>query len=236
MGLDETYDRILSSIDEGDREYVVRTLHWLVGADQPLSFREFAEAVALNRENDRLHPNERLIEPEDVFEICGSLIRIEEDLTVVLAHFSVKEYLLSSRLVGKEHGLAKFALEAECSRRHVTTCFISYMASIGLGAQDLQHGVLDEKEFSLMSCARSARIDRFQDYDAVRPWVVMHLSADDAQHSEWLRLVDYLEAPTRYGSNYHVAWAMRKVLQLSLMCFGTDTWLVTGPETLNRER
>lgn len=220
-GLDKTYDRILSSIDEGDHEYVLRMLHWLVGSERPLSFRELAEAIALNPGKERLDPAERLMVPEEIFELCGSLIRIEEDQTIVLAHFSVKEYLLSSQLAGKEHRLAKFALQADCSRRHVSMCILSYVLSIGLRIQSLQQDVLDEEEFPLISYARLLEINRFQDFDAdaVGPWMERHLFTDQSKDNEWLLLVDYIKAPAPHECNYYVAWFVRRVLQCSLMCF-----------------
>ena len=73
-------------------------LHWFVGSEQPLSFRKLAEAIALNPIKDRLDPAEQLILLEKIFGLCGSLIRVEDDQTIVLAHFSVIEYLLSSHL------------------------------------------------------------------------------------------------------------------------------------------
>jgi hypothetical protein len=83
-----------------------------VGSERPLPVRELAEAIALNPCKERLDPAERLMVPEEIFELCGSLIRVEEDQTIVLANLSVKEYLLSSHLAGKEQRLAKFALQA----------------------------------------------------------------------------------------------------------------------------
>ena len=219
VGLDETYDRILNSIDKGDHEYVLRLLHWLVGSEHPLSFRELAEAIALNPGKERLDPAERLIVPEEIFELCGSLIRIEEDQTVVLAHFSVKEYLLSSQLAGKEHRLAKFALQADYSRRHVSMCILSYVLSIGLRVQSLQQDVFDEEEFPLISYVRVAEISRFQDFDAIHPWMKRHLSADESKDHEWLLLIDYVKAPAQHKSNYGVAWFVQRVLQCSLICF-----------------
>jgi hypothetical protein len=109
-----------------------------VGSERSLSFRELTEAIALNPNKDRLDPNERLTVPEDIFELRGSLIRIEEDRTIVLAHFSVKEYLMSTQLAGEEHRLAKFPLQADTSRRHVLMCILSYVVDIGLRVESLQ--------------------------------------------------------------------------------------------------
>ena len=110
-GLYETYDRILSRINVADYDYVVRMLKWLVGAERVLDLEELAEGIAIDPLEDRFDPADRLMEPEEVLDLCGSLIRLEEDQTVVLAHFSVKEYLLSKRLAAQQEDIAKFALQ-----------------------------------------------------------------------------------------------------------------------------
>ena len=217
-GLDETYDRMLNSIEDKDHEYVLRMLHWLVGSERPLSFGELAEAIALNPEKDRLDIAERLMDPEEIFELCGSLIRIGADQTVVLAHFSVKEYLLSNHLAGKEHRLAKFALQADCSRRHVSMCILSYVLSIGLRVR-LQQDALDEGEFPLSSYIRLEELSRFQDFDTIDLWMKTHLFADEPKDYEWPRLIDYVNAPALHKSNYGISWFVQRILQCSLMCF-----------------
>ena len=218
-GLDETYDRILSSLDEGDHEYVLRMLHWLVDSERPFSVTELAEAIALNPNKDRLDPAERLIVPEEVFELCGSLVRVDEDEIIVLAHFSVKEYLLSGDLDAKEQRLAKFALRSQDSRRHVSMCILSYVVSIGLRARSLQDEALDEDEFPLMSYTRMVKVSRFQDFDAVRPWMERHVFPHGDEDHDWLSLLDYVEASTLQLSNTFVVRDMQVFLQCSLMCF-----------------
>ena len=218
-GLDGTYDRILSSLNEGDHEYVLRMLQWLVDSERPLSVAELAEAIALNPNKDRLDPAERLIVPEEVFELCGSLIRADEDQNIVLAHYSVKEYLLSARLAAKEQSLAKFALQVDSSRRHVSMCLVSYALSIGLKVQQLAQHMLDEDEFPLISYARNADVSRFQDFDAMCKWMGRHLFANETGDKDWMILLDFVKAPARQKSNHFVGRFAQRVLQLALMCF-----------------
>lgn len=170
-GLDDTYDRILRSINEEDHNHVLRMLHLLVGSERQLSSGELAEAIALNPEKDRLDPDERLILPEEIFELCGSLIRIEEDQTIVLAQFSVKEYLLSDRLAGKDYRLAKFALQADYSNRYVTMSILSYVLSLSLTVQSFQQDVLSQEDFPLTPYLRHVKKSRFLDFDAIDPWM-----------------------------------------------------------------
>jgi len=218
-GLDETYDRILYSIPDEDHEHVLRMLHWLVVSERPLSFRELAEAIALNPEKDRLDPDERLMEPEMIFELCGSLIRIEGNQTIVLAHYSVKEYLLSNQLAGKDHRLAKFALRSDHSRCLVSMCILSYVLSIGLKVQSLQQEALNEEVFPLIKYVRAAGISCFQDFDAMDHWMERHLFTNESIDNEWLGLVDYVKAPVLHQSNFRLAWFIQRAIQCALMCF-----------------
>jgi hypothetical protein len=108
--LDETYARILCNIDEEDSQDAFKILQWLVFSARPLQIKEVAEVVAVDIESDpRFDPERRLREPQDVLAICSSLVTVvtkiadgRHDKTtsgeIRLAHFSVKEYLVSERI------------------------------------------------------------------------------------------------------------------------------------------
>ena len=126
--LDETYERILDEIDESDRKEVLRVLQWLTYSRRPLSVDEVAEIVAFETSDDSVAFNKdnRLPEPEEILDICSSLVitvdakgkstkqmqqcsdrflypdtewSLDSNLRLVrLAHFSVKEFLLSDRI------------------------------------------------------------------------------------------------------------------------------------------
>lgn len=218
LGLDETYDRILGSIRDEDHDYVLRMLKWLVDSERPLALAELAEAIALNPEKEALDPAVRLMVPEDILDLCGSLIRVEENQRTVLAHFSVKEYLLSGRLKRKAQRLAMFALRADDSRQHVTTCMLSYILSIGLRVQSLEHA-LDEEEFPLLSYVRSLDFSHFQDFDAIQLWMTRHLVETQCEDVKWMFLLDSVKVSAAYEGNYTIAWFVRRSFVNSLMCF-----------------
>ena len=116
--LDETYDRIISKIDERDHDDVKRFLQWLAFSARSLKLAELAEVVVVdfNSENGpQVKPRRRYKDHRDVLEKCSSLVIESEGaftsrtpsislLTymigiVKLAHFSVKEYLASEKIL-----------------------------------------------------------------------------------------------------------------------------------------
>ena len=128
--LDDTYARILLNIDKQHNHYhreVLKILQWLSFSSRPLQLEELAEIVAIDiNETPRFDPERRWPESQDILMICSSLVTLttdfheanEEDnssgfnlfdmeracMTYIrLAHFSVKEYLVSDRI---QHGIA----------------------------------------------------------------------------------------------------------------------------------
>ena len=105
--LDETYERILKEIKKPNRGHARRVLQCLVVAIRPLRVAELAEVLAVDF-NDaegipRLNADWRWEDQEQALLIaCSSLISVVEagDSRVVqFSHFSVKEFLTSSRLM-----------------------------------------------------------------------------------------------------------------------------------------
>jgi ankyrin repeat protein len=108
--LDDTYARILCNIDEEDCQDAVKILQWLTCSARPLQIEEVAEVVAVDIECDpRFDPGRRLREAQDILAICSSLVTTTSETTkgshdktmgrqIRLAHFSVKEYLVSERV------------------------------------------------------------------------------------------------------------------------------------------
>ena len=104
--LDETYERILKDIKKPNRDLAQRVLQCLVVATRPLSVAELGEVLAVDFDNaegiPRQNPGWRWEDQEEALLIaCSSLIAIIEDgdsRIVQFSHFSVKEFLTSSRL------------------------------------------------------------------------------------------------------------------------------------------
>ena len=93
-GLYGTYNRILDGIPSQNEALAVKTLRWLAHAVVPISLFELVEAIAIDEGSSSLSDVHTLLVSEDIFQICGSLIRRSEVTGILsLAHNSVYEFL-----------------------------------------------------------------------------------------------------------------------------------------------
>ncbi|KAF8134005.1 hypothetical protein EV363DRAFT_1214744, partial [Boletus edulis] len=95
-GLDETYERILLAIDAETPagQLAQRALTWLVAALRPLRLSEIMEALSINLQTRTLDTDIVPIHSGALLDACGSLVTYSEKTEIIiLAHFSVKEYL-----------------------------------------------------------------------------------------------------------------------------------------------
>ncbi|KAI4638258.1 hypothetical protein J4E93_010257 [Alternaria ventricosa] len=130
--LDQTYDRILTAISEEDRVYTIRILQWLTFSARPLSLEEVAEVAAIDVAREpAFNRDEVLVDPLEALKICSSLVTIvreerrwhpqQGEQIVMLAHYSVQEYLISERI---RQGPAKqYSMkEIECHKAMTIGC------------------------------------------------------------------------------------------------------------------
>ncbi|KAH9178009.1 hypothetical protein EDB89DRAFT_1844211, partial [Lactarius sanguifluus] len=120
--LDETYERILKEINNANREHSYRLLQCLTVASRPLRVEELAEllAIELNVEGiPKLNADLRWEDQEEaVLSACSSLVIVVIDngsRVVQFSHFSVKEFLTSTRLAGSTGELSQFHIPIEPS-------------------------------------------------------------------------------------------------------------------------
>ena len=110
--LNDTYERILSNLDEEYEEDALKVFQWLCFSTRPMRLDEMVEVLAISE--CRFMPEQRLPEPCDILKICSTLVSVTAavkrnptttELTKTqelrLAHFSVKEYLTSDGRLGK---------------------------------------------------------------------------------------------------------------------------------------
>ena len=126
-GLDETYDRVLSKLDDNDHGDIHVFLQWLAFSTRTLDLEELAEVVAVDFSDDespKYAPERRYQDIRDVLEKCsGLVITIDDENAVKLAHFSVKEYLLSKKI--KEGSWRHFAINEQLAHSLISrTCLV----------------------------------------------------------------------------------------------------------------
>ena len=104
--MDETYERILKEIRKPNRDHARRLLQCLVVAIRPLRVEELAEVLAVDFDDvsgiPKLNQSWRWENQEQaLLTSCSSLITIVgagDSRVVQFSHFSVKEFLTSTRL------------------------------------------------------------------------------------------------------------------------------------------
>ena len=122
--LDETYDRILKGISKAQKNNAHRLLQCLTVAVRPLLVEELAELLAFDFQASTAGGIPTLKEDwrwddqeEAILSTCSSLIAIiprDGSRVVQFSHFSVKEYLTSSRLAQSPHGeVSRFNIDLE---------------------------------------------------------------------------------------------------------------------------
>ncbi|KAI9776989.1 MAG: hypothetical protein M1839_009133 [Geoglossum umbratile] len=133
--LDETYDRILLSIPKDCYQEAHAVLQWLTYSRRPMSLAEVAEAISVDRDNQIFDPENRMLDVSSILNICSSLVTLLERKTTFgvvqteemrelrLAHYSVKEYLVSKRI--QESKANRFAVkETEAHEYMGESCLI----------------------------------------------------------------------------------------------------------------
>ena len=139
--LDETYARILRSIAEEDSEDAIKILQWLTYSAEPLKVEQLAEVVAVKIDGSPWFDcKARFPDQQDVIAICSSLVIIEDFYTnedgspsaspfyaVRLAHFSVKEYLVSDRIRNQATATARYAMQEIKANQSIAAACLAYL-------------------------------------------------------------------------------------------------------------
>ena len=163
--LDETYDRILKGINKAQRDSSYRLLQCLTVAVRPLLVEELAELLALDfqalssggvptlKEDWRWDDQE-----EAMLSTCSSLITIiprDNSREVQFSHFSVKEYLTSSRLAQSSRGdVSQFHIDLEPAHTIMAQACLATLLRL-----DEHAGISDAKTSPLVKYASEHWVD-----------------------------------------------------------------------------
>ncbi|KAH9060233.1 hypothetical protein EDB87DRAFT_621040 [Lactarius vividus] len=211
--LDETYERILKGINKAQKDDARRLLQCLTVAVRPLRVEELAELLAFDFEasssggTPKLKDDWRWADQEEaVLSTCSSLIAVVPDgdsRVVQFSHFSVKEYLTSSRMAQSQGDVFQFHVDLEPAHT------ILAQACLGTLLRLDEHS--DAKGFPLVKYAARHWMDhaqfekvstRVRDgmddlFDSSKPyfaaWLRVH-DTDDEISETWRRFSDYSQA------------------------------------------
>jgi ankyrin repeat protein len=130
--LDATYERTLLDIDDENWEYAHRLFQCILVARRPLHIKELAGFLAFKSETGGSLAYEADWQPENsrdmVLYTCSSLVAVVNvDGTPVMqfSHFSVKEYLTSSRIA--EGRMSRYYTPLEPAHIFVTQACLSFL-------------------------------------------------------------------------------------------------------------
>lgn len=152
MTLNDTYDRILLGIDCSYHQQTFQVLQWLLVARRPMYLDEAAETAAIlpvsTNDTPIFDVNNRLSDPNDIFEICLSLVsttatansRLHDGQLVPaeilsLAHFSVMEYLTSEAI--RQGPCAKFHVDVVEAHMMISQACVAYLRDFNKPEHDV---------------------------------------------------------------------------------------------------
>jgi ankyrin repeat protein len=198
--LDMTYDRILCSIAEEDVDYAIRVLLWLAFSDRPLTVDEVAEVIAIDvARNPAFDREDTLEDPLEALDICSSLVTLVTNCgngglestrqVAVLAHYSVKEYLVSDRI--QQGRAARYSMQAADCHSMIARGCLAYLSQFQKPEPITKDTLVEYKlarysaEFWLSHAKKAG--DRAAETSRV---ALLLLSKDNAAYLNWIRIHD----------------------------------------------
>ena len=139
--LDETYERILKDIYKANRDLAHRLLQCLTVAVRPLRVAELAEVLAVDfgtvsaAGTSKLNTDWRWEDQEEaVLSTCSSLISVVDEhggQVVQFSHFSVKEFLTSSRIGDSSSDVSRFHIFLEPAHTILAKACLGVLMRLG---------------------------------------------------------------------------------------------------------
>jgi Ankyrin repeats (3 copies)/Ankyrin repeats (many copies) len=195
--LDETYERVLREIKKPNRDHARRLLQCLVVAIRPLRVEELAEVLAVDFDDEEGIPKLKLNwrwedQEQALLSSCSSLIAIvesDESRVVQFSHFSVKEFLTSSRLATSSGDTSRYHILFEPAHTILAQACLSVLLrlddrvkqsdvrdSFPLAGYAAEHWVAHAQDEKVSSCIRKAMEYLF---DVNKPYFAAWLQLHD---------------------------------------------------------
>jgi ankyrin repeat protein len=207
--LDETYERILRDINKANWDHAHRLLQCLTVAVRPLRVAELAEVLAVDfgtasrGGRSKLNTDWRWEDHEEaVLSTCSSLISVVDeygDQVVQFSHFSVKEFLTSSRIAGSSADVSRFHILLEPAHTIVAKACLGVL--VRLGELVDEDNVKDK--FPLARYAAEHWVDhaRFENVSShIREGMEDLFDPDKPYFAAWLQVHDMDAKPSKPSS------------------------------------
>ncbi|KAF2662141.1 ankyrin [Lophiostoma macrostomum CBS 122681] len=138
--INKTWELLLRNIDAAQQfeegpEIVKKILQWLAAAARPLKLCEVRAAVAVGTLQTRVSIGDNLSEAAWLCRLCGPLVRLTSDENpdareLSLAHFSLKEFLVSGKLRQSEHATVhKYDVVPSDTNAYLAAVSLTYLSS-----------------------------------------------------------------------------------------------------------
>jgi hypothetical protein len=243
--LDETYERIIKEIKRPNWDHALRILQCLVVAIRPLEVEELAEVLAVDFDDaegiPKLNPNWRWEDQEQaLLSSCSSLIAIVESYgsrVVQFSHFSVKEFLTSTRLATSSGGVSRYHITLEPAHIILSQACMSILLQSDDRVE--QHNVTHNSplaRYAAEHCVAHVQLGRAS--SCLRMAMEYLFDPDKPYFEAWLRLHDIDTDPP--GTTFHLFSPKQKShanpLYYAALCGFQDVveiLIVNHPEHVN---
>ncbi|KAF2682172.1 ankyrin [Lentithecium fluviatile CBS 122367] len=197
-GLENTFAEILLKLEDEDQSLALNILRVIMFSERALDITELIEAVAMTPNarirNLRQLRNNSLRRPNDVFQLCGSLIRQSHTTgKISLSHYSVKEFL-SLPVLGKSRP-NPFYLEGKASQISQFRTCIQYLSLEDFASETFRE-TLRLAQDPLYSDSDLQVITNFPFLDYASSYWAQHLKYLDEKDFQaiWLLLRGFLDS------------------------------------------
>jgi ankyrin repeat protein len=195
ISLDETYNRTLLGIGSAKREYAYRLFQCLAVSVRPLHVEELAEVLAIRPdggEDSEYHSDWR---PEDarqaVLSACSSLIMIVNvngPPVVQFSHFSVKEFLMSSRLAKAGEHLSLYHILPHSAHTFLSRSCLSVLLNLD---DQVEKSAVEKQPFIIYAAQYWVDHAKFAGASSIVQDLMERLFDSDSPHfARWVWIYD----------------------------------------------
>jgi ankyrin repeat protein len=223
--LDETYERTLLDIGEENWAFAHRLFQCIVVARRPLRVEELAEFLAFNSDTGGSLTFQRDWRPENprdtVLSTCSSLISIvyvDGSAVMQFSHFSVKEYLTSSRIA--EGRVSRYYIPLEPAHIFVTQACLSVLLEID---DHVTRSVIDEFPLARYAARYWTKHGEFGDVASHAEDLMKRLFNPEGHHfANWVRMHDTFPSGEEKALHYAARHGFHRVVEWLIMPCSQD--------------